>query len=160
MEKEKLKGEFKRFLKENDACCGFFLNITNKKAGGECSADKTLHDYLIETNVDNYVRAAFIFAATPGGKDYWYSVHKKWLEHIKSLRFGEKDGTYVQINDSDIATVEALHDLLLDAHGYSRNHPTLKRARLLTQKMYMAFKHKQYAVYEVKDIDIHGVALV
>lgn len=44
----------------------------------------------------------------------------------------------VNIVDSDIATVEALHDLLLDAHGYSLDFVTLKRARELTAKMYKA----------------------
>jgi len=42
----------------------------------------------------------------------------------------------VNIVDSDIATIEALHDLLLDAHGYSLDFITLKRARKLTAKMY------------------------
>ncbi len=46
----------------------------------------------------------------------------------------------VKIVDSDIATIEALHDLLLDAHGYSLDFITLKRARELTNKMYNAFK--------------------
>ena len=46
----------------------------------------------------------------------------------------------VDIVDSDIATIEALHDLLLDAHGYSLDFITLKRARELTAKMYKAFK--------------------
>jgi hypothetical protein len=44
----------------------------------------------------------------------------------------------VNIVDSDIATIEALHDLLLDAHGYSLDFVTLKRARELTAKMYKA----------------------
>ena len=46
----------------------------------------------------------------------------------------------VDIVDSDIATIEALHDLLLDKHGYSLDFITLKRARELTAKMYKAFK--------------------
>jgi hypothetical protein len=46
----------------------------------------------------------------------------------------------VEIVDSDIATIEALHDLLLDAHGYSLDFIALKRARELTTKMYKAFK--------------------
>ena len=44
----------------------------------------------------------------------------------------------VNIVDSDIATIEALHDLLLDAHGYSLDFITLKKARELTAKMYKA----------------------
>jgi hypothetical protein len=44
----------------------------------------------------------------------------------------------VKIVDSDIATIEALHDLLLDAHGYSLDFRTLKKARELTAKMYKA----------------------
>ena len=53
----------------------------------------------------------------------------------------------VDIVDSDIATIEALHDLLLDAHGYSLDFVTLKRARELTAKMYKAFKkHRRYRI--------------
>jgi len=44
----------------------------------------------------------------------------------------------VNIVDSDIATIEVLHDLLLDAHGYSLDFITLKKARELTAKMYKA----------------------
>ena len=44
----------------------------------------------------------------------------------------------VQMADSDIATIEALHDLLLDAHGYSLDFITLKKARELTAKIYKA----------------------
>lgn len=43
----------------------------------------------------------------------------------------------VEIDDFDIAKIEALHDLLLD-DGYSRNHTALIRARELTKKMYKA----------------------
>ncbi len=42
----------------------------------------------------------------------------------------------VNIVDSDIATIEALHDLLLDGERYPLNHPTLKRGRELTAKLY------------------------
>lgn len=40
------------------------------------------------------------------------------------------------ILDSDISTIEAIHDLLLETHGYSLNSPILKRARELTSKLY------------------------
>lgn len=46
----------------------------------------------------------------------------------------------VKITDFDIATIEALHDLLLDQHGYKLDHITLTNARKLTAKMYEAFK--------------------
>ena len=45
-----------------------------------------------------------------------------------------------EIEDIDIATVEALHDLLLDAHGYSLDFTLLKNARRLTEKMYKLLK--------------------
>ena len=45
---------------------------------------------------------------------------------------------YIEIQDSDIATIEALHDLLLDTHGYWVDFIALKRARELTAKMYKA----------------------
>ena len=49
----------------------------------------------------------------------------------------------VEITDFDIATIEALHDLLLDNHGYSLDFITLKNARELTAKMYNAFKKQK-----------------
>lgn len=38
--------------------------------------------------------------------------------------------------DSDIATIEALHDCLLDLHGLKLESRTLTRARELTKRMY------------------------
>ena len=45
--------------------------------------------------------------------------------------------------DSDIGTIEVLHDLLLDAHGYELDSIILKRARELTAKMYESLYNKQ-----------------
>lgn len=65
----------------------------------------------------------------------------KRREEAKALHIGRVVRSVdVKIVDSDIATIEALHDLLLDAHGYSLDFITLKRARELTKKMYDAFK--------------------
>ena len=65
----------------------------------------------------------------------------KRREEAKALHRGSVvRSADVNIVDSDIATIEALHDLLLDAHGYSLDFITLKRARELTKKMYDAFK--------------------
>lgn len=50
---------------------------------------------------------------------------------------------WVEIIDSDIATIEALHDLLSDVHGYQLDFITLKRARELTAKMYAALYPKK-----------------
>ena len=55
-----------------------------------------------------------------------------------------KQSVSVEIERRDIATIEVLHDLLYDAHGYSLDHFALKRSRELTEKMYQAFKlHKK-----------------
>lgn len=53
-----------------------------------------------------------------------------------------KEQGKVDIVDRDIATVEVLHDLLLEAHGYSLSFWALERARKLTAKMYKALKEK------------------
>lgn len=70
----------------------------------------------------------------------------EWLtnfidEHVtKQLRLHNVNRSVpVYIKDRDIDTIEALHDLLLDAHGYSIDFIALKRARELTAKMYKAF---------------------
>lgn len=49
----------------------------------------------------------------------------------------------VDIVDGDIATIETLHDLLLDNHSYHLDFVTLKRARELTSKMYAKLYPKQ-----------------
>lgn len=68
----------------------------------------------------------------------------KELSELKKLRVGDvMRSASVDIVDSDIATIEALHDLLLDAHGYQLDFITLKRARELTWKMYEALYPKQ-----------------
>lgn len=40
------------------------------------------------------------------------------------------------ISHSDIATIEAMHDLLLDKHGLPLSHYTLKNGRKVINKMY------------------------
>lgn len=47
--------------------------------------------------------------------------------------------TSINITDNDIATIEVLHDLLLETHGYNLDSITLKRARELTARMYQSF---------------------
>lgn len=65
------------------------------------------------------------------------------LQNQPSCLGGVMRSASVDIIDSDIATIEALHDLLLDAHGYQLDFITLKRARELTAKMYAALYPKQ-----------------
>ena len=46
----------------------------------------------------------------------------------------EKEGTII-IRDKDIATIEAMHDLLLD-HGHKLDERALRESRDLTNRMY------------------------
>jgi len=82
-------------------------------------------------------------------KRYNFQIRNKMSKENKILSKHENGNDFiadvrrsvsVDIVDSDIATIEALHDLLLDARGYSLDFITLKRARGLTAKMYKAFK--------------------
>lgn len=52
---------------------------------------------------------------------------------------GKKKGD-INISHSDIATIEALHDLVLDKLKLDINHPTLKKSRELTKKMYSSLE--------------------
>ena len=47
----------------------------------------------------------------------------------------------LKINDSDIATIEMLHDFILDSGELSLSHPMLKRSRNLTARMYKILSH-------------------
>jgi len=154
MEIEKLKKEFKQFLKENDALSKYMFNLYEGYSGGYCYiySERDFDSFMSEKPEYAWLGSAFVFSRTPDGSEYWYKLNKKWIERLESLETKQKDSAYVEIRDSDIATVEALHDLLLD-NGYTLNHPTLKRARLLTQKMYMAFKHWRYTTCYVHDLD-------
>jgi len=68
------------------------------------------------------------------------SKEQKNQQENKALHIGSVvRSADVNIVDSDIAVIEALHDLLLDAHGYPLDFRTLKKARELTAKMYKAF---------------------
>ena len=49
----------------------------------------------------------------------------------------------LQIKDSDIAIVEALHDLLLDKHNYVLSFYRLQEARKLTQKMHKIISYQE-----------------
>ena len=44
----------------------------------------------------------------------------------------------VEISDSDIASIEKLHDVLLTNHSYSLDSIMLKNVRTLVDKMYKA----------------------
>ena len=66
-----------------------------------------------------------------------------WLKKAKH----RQSSADVNIVDSDIATIEALHDLLVDAHGYSLDFVPLKRARELTAKMYSEILGKSLIIY-------------
>ena len=51
-----------------------------------------------------------------------------------------KRSALVEIEDRDIATIEALRYILLDSHGYSLNFPPMENAGKLIIKMYEAFE--------------------
>lgn len=46
----------------------------------------------------------------------------------------------IDIDDSDIAAIEAVHDLLIDNHKYSPNYTPLVNVRKVTAKMYESIK--------------------
>lgn len=89
----------------------------------------------LQIKAENYIEENNIYKNT-------YAIEKAFKDGarmIKALHIGGVvRSADVNIVDSDIATIEALHDLLLDAHGYSLDFRTLKKARELTNKMYKA----------------------
>ena len=69
-------------------------------------------------------------------------MKKKILTTVVTTTGGEKvkRSALVEIEDRDIATIEALRYILLDSHGYSLNFPPMKNARELIARMYKAFE--------------------
>ena len=75
---------------------------------------------------------------------YWYKSeydaqgNETYFENSN----GEKRGTpksqtnKVEIDDSDIAVIEALRDVLIDKHGYTEDSLSIQRAKKLIEKMY------------------------
>lgn len=49
----------------------------------------------------------------------------------------------ITITDKDIATIEKLHDALLEIEAYGLNHPMMKASRDLTSRMYNALNTKE-----------------
>jgi hypothetical protein len=71
--------------------------------------------------------------------EYDLSSVKQGHEEIASIFTGNDEKCVsIDIGHSDIAAIEALHDYLVDAYGYSLNFSILKRAIELTSKMYKA----------------------
>ena len=65
-------------------------------------------------------------------------LHAEKKKEAQQLRSQLNLKGTMSVLDSDIATVEALHALLIDNHGYKLDHITLKKSRELTEKMYQA----------------------
>lgn len=64
----------------------------------------------------------------------------------------EKEGAII-IRDKDIATIEAMHDLLLD-HGHGINERSLRESRGLTNRMYKALKYSSDSYAEITGSEI------
>lgn len=58
-------------------------------------------------------------------------------EHLLDL-FSVSSSFNLEIEDKDIATIEALHDVLLDEKILGLNARNMKESRALTQRMYKA----------------------
>lgn len=86
---------------------------------------------LYEDNIKKLAEEVYGKNVNPDYEEGYVDGYNKAKEHPNKY----------DIIDSDIATIEALHDLLLDAHGYHLDFIALKRARELTKKMY-AFLYK------------------
>lgn len=81
----------------------------------------------------------------PNRKDYINKATKIKLIadqelYIDHLEKEVKRACETKLKDSDIATVEAMHDVLFDKHGYCTDDMILKRSRELTSKMYSILK--------------------
>ena len=64
-------------------------------------------------------------------------------------------------NGNDVETIEALHDLLTDNHGYTREHKTLVNARSLLRKMYDSlYPEKSRSTIDVKAIIFEATVAV
>lgn len=48
---------------------------------------------------------------------------------------------FIEVDDNDVATIEVLHDLLLE-NNYKYEHFALKRARKLIEKIYKELYNK------------------
>lgn len=133
----------------------YILNIINNKK--EASFDIEVFESIAEFQSKKRISSMESLALELSGHSplymhfFEYKKVEEWAEAnglevyfsemTRTLHFKKtKEVFKMEVEDSDIATVEALHDLLLDNHGYSLSFVTLKKARELTAKMYKAIK--------------------
>lgn len=114
------------FLAKKNALDSFFYNC--KKFGN----DPIIFLDPSEKSNDAFLKSSFSWETTEESSLYW--------GHLYSEYIGLTSENSEQITDSDIATIEALNDLLINAHGYSTEFKTLKQTRQLTDKMHRILK--------------------
>lgn len=68
----------------------------------------------------------------------WYQNEElqDFLSRTRENPFLKQKENLLEISDSDVATIEAMYDVLLDNHGYSRKVRFLKEGKKLIDKMY------------------------
>ena len=86
MEKDELKLEFVKFLKDNGVFNEYVSNLKNKEMRGVCSGVKhnALSNYLELTEPQEWIGGAFLFNK-PGTKTVWNYVLKKWDAELERL---------------------------------------------------------------------------
>lgn len=109
----------------------FFYNC--RKFGN----DQTPINFLDPSKTSNsaFLKGSFPWELAEESSSYWAHLHAEYT--AMTSENSEK------ITDSDIATIEALHDLLIDNHGYSTEFNPIKNARELTDKMHRILRKDQ-----------------
>jgi len=76
--------DFYDFLKEENILKQFVKNAQSKKL--KFSSVSTIHEYLLNTEKENYMTTIFIWDTSTEGHDFWNKYHDKWLKKIKYSR--------------------------------------------------------------------------
>lgn len=72
-------------------------------------------------------------------KIYTEEIESKLIHHAKALSIcAVSSSLNLDVKDRDIATIEAMHDTLLDEKVLGLNARSMKESRALTQRMYKA----------------------
>lgn len=90
-----------------------------------------------EQLIDRHAQALKSYVGTGLAKDECIGLIKNAVDEALFL-YGVSNSFNLEIKDRDIATIEAMHDTLLNEKVLGLNARSMKESRALTQRMYKA----------------------
>ena len=117
--------------------CEFKFHETEMDTDERMCYDCLEEEYTEPTTADEFNDGiTWVSPNDPGDENDLNKVQDHGPPYSMANPSGEPVSESLKIEDYDIATVEYLHDCLIEKEGYSLKHPMLKRSRELTAKLH------------------------